>query len=150
MERDVVNSTASSLLTLTAGNVRMEEPETWGVGGVIRKAKDGVELRGTQPNGHRGDESQGIRANEKQPWVSLQAARWPVKGNRCKASRRCNPACQDRSQGTYTPCGVTYATLAWHAWAPVCNRVCLSLCVLCEQAGLANPLGPIDGSMHGK
>lgn len=52
----------------------------------------GFELRGVQPNGRDENKGQGIRANEKQLCVSLQAAQWPVKGNRWKASRSCNPA----------------------------------------------------------
>lgn len=62
----------------------------------------GSELRGSQPNGHGGDEGQGIRANEKQPCVLLQTAQWPVKGNRGKASRSCNLADRTGTQNLHT------------------------------------------------
>lgn len=47
-------------------------------------------------------------------------------------------------------CGVIYATLTPCTWASVSNDVCLGICVLSEQAGLAKPMGPVDGFMRGK
>lgn len=32
----------------------------------------------------------------------------------------------------------------------MCNRVCLGICALRERAGLAKPMGPVDGFMYGK
>lgn len=46
--------------------------------------------------------------------------------------------------------GVIDATLTGCTWASMCNRVCLGICVLCEQVGLAQPMGPVDGFLHGK
>lgn len=46
-------------------------------------------------------------------------------------------------------CGV-YAALTLCTWASVCNRVCLGICVLCEQAGRAKPMGPVDVFMCGR
>lgn len=47
-------------------------------------------------------------------------------------------------------CGVIYTALTLRTWASMCNHVCPGICVLCEQAGQAQPMGPVGGFMHGE
>lgn len=79
-------------MTLNTGGGRMKQPETWGEETEKEDKGRGLSRKEHSSNGHTGDKGQGIKANKRQPCVALQAVQWPVKGNRFKASRSCNPA----------------------------------------------------------